>query len=543
MGSISFCYGEVASQKERFNSIYNNNRSSHTPEESIILMIDDAPTFIQSKSNWPIFVDYIAQKGTDLPNQNSISYANLAYRIALLMYNHRHLYKSYEYLDRVSMVLENKDLSKVKFAAKYYRLRGDVYYNFNRYSSAKKCLFQALNLETLSIRSKINAYNSLGLVYRGINKSDSSIYFFNKGLTLAEKSKNEDWKGIIIGNLGYSHYLHGDTVKAKKFLNMDKTISLSHGEWASAQNALTSIIEIELKQNDFGQLDENMKLLDSLNNINTAYSSKRDYFHVKMLYSEHEKNYKKALHYYGLSVKYADSSRIVHSQSDFKNLEFQIAFEKKQAKTKLLIEKQKRSRLFYLGIFLIMLIGVFACIIIIYQLRRRRKKEREILELRNERIQIDLQRNKRELGNLIKNISQKNEIIDTLHNEITNKEAKVDSLAIQQEKQELHEKIQSITLLTEQDLVEFKLLFNKIYPGFYDILVSKHLDLTKAEIRLIMLFRLNLSTFEMAQILGISEDSVRRTNHRVRKKLDIENQNELISYIFSINEADLKMIG
>jgi DNA-binding CsgD family transcriptional regulator len=108
------------------------------------------------------------------------------------------------------------------------------------------------------------------------------------------------------------------------------------------------------------------------------------------------------------------------------------------------------------------------------------------------------------------------------------------NLNLEKEKLNLHEKINSLSLLTENDLLVFKQLFDKIHPSFYDSLLTKCDDLTKSEARLAMLIRLNLTSIEMSRILGISQDSVRKSNLRLRKKLSIDSQKELVQFIKAV---------
>ncbi|HLW39547.1 MAG TPA: hypothetical protein VKX31_04085 [Brumimicrobium sp.] len=159
---------------------------------------------------------------------------------------------------------------------------------------------------------------------------------------------------------------------------------------------------------------------------------------------------------------------------------------------------------------------------------------RQALSVENERIQLELDRNKKELHKIFNNLAQKNELIETLNQELLIKESQEKTKELEVEKMNLHEKIQSFTLLTEEDLIEFKRTFNKLYPDFYNKLKSMNSGLTNAEMRLAMLIKSNLSNLEMSRILGISQDSVRKTNLRLRKKLAIKTTNELSRFILSV---------
>ncbi len=74
------------------------------------------------------------------------------------------------------------------------------------------------------------------------------------------------------------------------------------------------------------------------------------------------------------------------------------------------------------------------------------------------------------------------------------------------------------TLLTEQDWQQFKTLFSAAHPGFFTNLNTRYPDLSQGEVRLLALSRLSLSSKEMAGMLGISQQSLRTSRYRLRKK-------------------------
>ncbi len=59
--------------------------------------------------------------------------------------------------------------------------------------------------------------------------------------------------------------------------------------------------------------------------------------------------------------------------------------------------------------------------------------------------------------------------------------------------------------------------------------------ISKADLRLAALIRLDLSVNEMGKTLGISSDSVKRNHLRLRKKLNLNEQSMLEEVIKKIN--------
>lgn len=58
-----------------------------------------------------------------------------------------------------------------------------------------------------------------------------------------------------------------------------------------------------------------------------------------------------------------------------------------------------------------------------------------------------------------------------------------------------------------------------------------HGDMTEAEERLFLLLKLDLTRNEIASILGISPDSVKKTRSRLRKRLMLEQRESLQEFV------------
>ena len=70
---------------------------------------------------------------------------------------------------------------------------------------------------------------------------------------------------------------------------------------------------------------------------------------------------------------------------------------------------------------------------------------------------------------------------------------------------------------------------------FYESLGKKHTNLSRNELKLCALIKLNFSTKEMSQLLGVSTDTVNKARYRLRKKLELQREDNLFTYISSIN--------
>ena len=72
--------------------------------------------------------------------------------------------------------------------------------------------------------------------------------------------------------------------------------------------------------------------------------------------------------------------------------------------------------------------------------------------------------------------------------------------------------------------------FNELKPKFFYNLESKYNNLSKNEIKLAALLSMNLTTKEISKILNIELNSVSKNRQRLRKKLNISKEIDLIDY-------------
>jgi len=83
-------------------------------------------------------------------------------------------------------------------------------------------------------------------------------------------------------------------------------------------------------------------------------------------------------------------------------------------------------------------------------------------------------------------------------------------------------------------LDEFEKVFKKVYPGFNSALIKKYPTLSPREIQLCALLKLNMQTKDIALITNISARTVETSRYRIRKKMDLTTNQNLISELLSI---------
>lgn len=419
------------------------------------------------------------------------------------------------------------------FLFEFYGVLGVSYYNFQRFPQAVEAFEKALKLDTVSGDRKIHIHNTMGLVYKRMYQLKDAEKHFAKAYQLAEEFGKEEWKGVISGNLGVLYILQGKKKKAREKIQFDYEYSVKTHQFASAIKALTLLIQLQLEENKLEGVQEKLREVETMLEEDSSIGSRLSYLEVLTLYYEKTNRYEWALETFRVYNKLEDSLEKERDLFHMQNIEFQYEYDNKQIQLRILEQEKKSDQIqFILLIFIILLISVVT-LYFVQRISTKRKHEKEQLRLKNTKMKKELERTRGELFTVIQNLMIKNDSVRELTEELEKiSSQKTDEELVENEK--MTEKLQSFTLLTEENWIEFKRLFEKLHPGFFDYFLNKYEDITNAEIRLAALLKLDMEIVEMAKTLGISPDSVRRTNLRLRRKLGIDDQKELQQLIRSI---------
>ena len=426
------------------------------------------------------------------------------------------------------------ELFPLQRKATRFRLHEELglsYYYFKRFSEAGVQLHQARCFVSDDYQL-IGLYNTIGLINREQGYSDSSRIYFEKALLLAKKTAHKPWIAVISGNLGDYYWKKGNIEKARMLCERDYGFSMETGQVGSAFNALCLLLEMDLKQGEITAAGKKLQRLDEMLPMAHSISEFRVYYRARTAFLEAQGDYEGALESYRKVVLYTDTIRQRTDMENIKKTEFQIDFERKQAEISLLHEKKKNDEMLIYGLigFTVLVVTVF--VVFLKMLIKRRRREQEIAGLKQQQITRELEDTEREMRSILSNLMEKNELVEQLTAEINQYQSAATDVS--EDKLKLIDKLQSFTLLTDDDWLDFKKLFERLNPTFFSRLQQHAPDLTNAEIRLMTLIKLNLSNLEMSRALGISPDSVRKTSLRLRKKLSIELHEELVRFVLSL---------
>ena len=151
-----------------------------------------------------------------------------------------------------------------------------------------------------------------------------------------------------------------------------------------------------------------------------------------------------------------------------------------------------------------------------------REKNRR-LNLEKDKIEEELRLKRRELFSKINFISQRNEYLNKIREQIGSDNTNQSKLKAE---------IKNITN-SEKAYEEFDKMFSQVYPKFYKRL-NAFAKLSQTDIRLASYIKMNHTNNEISRISGISLRTVESQRYRLSKKLNLSNGQDLNSFILDI---------
>jgi DNA-binding NarL/FixJ family response regulator len=89
----------------------------------------------------------------------------------------------------------------------------------------------------------------------------------------------------------------------------------------------------------------------------------------------------------------------------------------------------------------------------------------------------------------------------------------------------------------EEDWAQFSQHFDEVHNNFLRNLKKLFPDLTTTDLKLCAYLRINLTTKEIAQSMGISVRGVETSRYRLRKKLNIAGETPLYDFLIDIKAS------
>jgi DNA-binding CsgD family transcriptional regulator len=158
------------------------------------------------------------------------------------------------------------------------------------------------------------------------------------------------------------------------------------------------------------------------------------------------------------------------------------------------------------------------------------EREKELIRLRNSKLREEVEHKSKELANSTMSIIRKNEFLMELKEIIDKHKTELGSRYPDKYFNFLNKKIDE-NISNKDDWQVFENNFERAHEQFFEKMKTTYPQLTPGDLRLCAYLRMNLSSKEIAPLLGISFRGVENHRYRLRKKMNLDHDESLVNMI------------
>jgi tetratricopeptide (TPR) repeat protein len=484
-------------------------------------------------------------------------------------------------------------LKNFVMAGENYTNIGSAYYViFGYYDKAIEYYLKALSAyENANDKKGVaSALSGIGMCYSNEKKFDEALANLNRSLGIMEELGDEKEIAKVLVSIGgvydhlndfpkalsYHRRAYGLFEKLKITRGMARSlysmadILMQQRDWTNAINYVTRAVSLDQQTNHKASLAEDLNLLGTIYRnkgdnlmaektllqavtlsvpLKKKESLSRAYELLADIYAE-KKDFKNAYEYQRLHTLYYDSVFNAEKSKQIAEMQTRFDSERKQQEIQKLTEEKFINQVM-IGIFagFIILILLIAFLVINRQKLKIRsdrqiaEKESQIMEerkalyetelrnnqLKHENLQTQLEFKNKELASHTLNLIRKSEILDNVKECAEEIKSAPENL--------MRQKLASLISLvnysfnSDREWDTFKIHFEQVHQNFFTKLLDQYPDLTSNDLKLCALIKMNLDNRGIAMILNISQESAKVARHRLRKKLNVPSEENLVAYL------------
>ncbi len=402
---------------------------------------------------------------------------------------------------------------------------GNAYVQLGNYAKAEVLFHETLaRNQTLGRTYGVaSSYSNLGELNLARKRYTEALDFFQRSIAIRETIPDFEGTAMCL-------YLMGKTY-------------LARAEYGLAEQHLLQGVEVALKVSTRKWLTDIYEALKDL--------------------EEAKGNYQQALVYFEQFSARKDSlfdeeksRQIAEMETRFQTLQKEQTLQMQEKQLQIYQQQARLQALIRNGLLLGLLVLLVMGYLVVSRQRLKIRKNKELLEksrqihaseqalavaalenvrLKEKELRQELDYKNKELTSYTINFIQKNELMEEL-------KAGIEQLKKSQDREVAH-KLNGLNRLVEnslhidRDWEDFKRHFEEVHKDFFKTLKEQCAELTNNELKLCALLKLNMNLKEAASMLGISPESVKTARYRLRKKLNLSRDENLVDHIIHLESG------
>ncbi len=403
---------------------------------------------------------------------------------------------------------------------------GTSYYRNKDYDKALDYLYKALELDKRT-KSKFKIafrYNEIANVHAATGNYPKAIELNTESMQILQSLGRKESAAVVMKDLGNNFFESGDYLTAVDYYDQSIRVFRDVRSRSNEMAAYYKLAELYEKTGNFEQAGLNYRKYNALKD--SIFNAQK---HQQLA------NYR---------IRYETAKKERENQL---------------LKKDILIKKRAQRTLMIIGALMLM-----STILLIFLLRLKSKTikqnrklfeqekklaeleleknnvekkhlqdkvfaEQQLNRLQKEKFEAELQLKNKELVSSTLQLVNKNEVMSEIKKKINQYDFAIQENAYK-------DLIQLVNQNTDfdQNWKKISLEFEKTNPGFFDRIKGAYPDFSEQFIRLSAFLRMELSTKEIAQLMNVSVAAVNKNRQRLRKKLNLEPEADLTSFMKTI---------
>ena len=422
-----------------------------------------------------------------------------------------------------------------------YNTVGTIHKKLGNYDKSEEFYLKCIKIYEENSKfehSLIGAYNNLGILYRTREKYDRAMEYYEKTEAVARKYQNERalttvWinKGSLLNDLK-------EYKKAQKNLVAATDLARKLNIPISLADATNNLAKTYIAQNKTDLAEPLLKEAIALSTSVGSWEKEMEAQKTATTYYQNKGNTTAAIQSMERVIALKDSlfqkdmaAQVNTLQQKYESAKQEATIQRLDAERNALNARQQLMK--FGGLALLLLGG--ALFYAFYQRQQKEKlrltteKQIAIESQRNARLQLEIK--SKELTTNILQLAEKNKLLFAYRTELI----QISKLSNKEPKLLTDRLVRRVDLAIEDNQMWTRLTdeFKVVHGDFLNLLGSENTSFSKAEIRLIALLKMNLSSKDIAQILHISAEGVKKARQRLRKKLALDSPQNLQEYILN----------
>lgn len=484
---------------------------------------------------------------------DQVKAAQYLHQIGKLLFSSGHYPQSLDYLLQADNIYRKQ--KQIKLLAENLGTLGELYYRTTQTVLARKQFDEALlhykNLKDES--GKASIYGHIGHLYEKRQLYDSSFYFQRKALQAYEQINQKESAAKIYENIGSIYEDQEKYDSAYWYFNRAFVLNKEQGNERAQIEVLNNLGDVLRKTGRYREgLNFSMRALAMAEKTGEYYQLSGAYNDIGKGYNFLNRN-DSAFYYLSLSRRYLNDIYSEESNKQLALLQTLYEIEKKDKEIEGLTLARKTDLLISIATGIVVVLVILIAGLIISRQRLKIKNEQKLHEqnkqvyrTQNQLMEAELENKKLQEENLRQELEIKTKVLSsyTLHvirknQQLEDLQSQLDALA-KDDKRDQKKQIRQLSeqigagLSDDQHWEEFRGIFEQVHQSFFDRLQQQSGPLTSNDLRLIALIKMNHTSADISTLLGVSTDSLRVMRHRLRKKLNLAQGENLSNFIQSV---------